>query len=547
MTEEEYQQARNTDTQKILSSEHKKRVILAGPGTGKSYLLAEAIKVKKKQGKTKFHAITFIGKLGDALADDLAGLSRVTTMHSFAREFVLDHRPKGWVYSPFIHKIITDDLQAMGKSNIKVGDSEYEERTNYYKAVGNDDVVYYAVKLLKESGDNYPDLDMLLVDEFQDFNEIEDELISLLAEKVDVLIVGDDDQALYGWKNASPKYIRDKHSDANEDYESHTLRWCTRCTEPVIGAFHDIVEDHADTLKGRTSKDYLYFLPEKEKDSLLNPKLIVMRAPHTSIAQSITRELSALVQTQKIKSVLVIGDAKSCKYTLPTVAKVLRQMGFNSVDYKENSKPLQLDHDLFEGYKYLSQEEGSPLGWRLVAKSLPDKDLDTLIPKSFSDSKGLIGYLEEEFKKRHLANAAVFKKVVSGTPSARKAIADTSMEKLYAEIVKKKKSDRELLVEQIIDESHFLHAPLSNLDITVCSISGSKGLGADVVFVIGFDQGKFPAAVAPKDDEIYHMLVALTRTKKRFYMVNTMGVPISNFIKSIKPERYETRQNTRQS
>ncbi len=85
MNDQEYEKARKEDTTKILSSAHKRRVVLAGPGTGKSFLLAEAIKIKRKQGKSKFHAITFIGKLGDSLADDLAGLSRVTTLHSFAR------------------------------------------------------------------------------------------------------------------------------------------------------------------------------------------------------------------------------------------------------------------------------------------------------------------------------------------------------------------------------------------------------------------------------------------------------------------------------
>jgi len=44
----------------------------------------------------------------------------------------------------------------------------------------------------------------------------------------------------------------------------------------------------------------------------------------------------------------------------------------------------------------------------------------------------------------------------------------------------------------------------------------SKGLGADVVFLAGFDQGKFPSKKDPTPSEVYQMLVAITRAKKRF-------------------------------
>jgi len=65
-------------------------------------------------------------------------------------------------------------------------------------------------------------------------------------------------------------------------------------------------------------------------------------------------------------------------------------------------------------------------------------------------------------------------------------------------------------------------------------------LGADVVFLVGFDQGKIPAKTDIADDEIYQMLVALTRTKKRFNFINTKGCKISPFIESIDKANYAT-------
>ncbi|HOI97918.1 MAG TPA: 3'-5' exonuclease, partial [Candidatus Pacearchaeota archaeon] len=67
-------------------------------------------------------------------------------------------------------------------------------------------------------------------------------------------------------------------------------------------------------------------------------------------------------------------------------------------------------------------------------------------------------------------------------------------------------------------------------DITVCNILNSKGLGADIVFLVGFDQGRFPLKKDPTENEIYQMLVAITRAKKRIYLINTIGRKISQFI-----------------
>ena len=79
------------DVSKIINSEHPRKVIVAGPGTGKSYLFQELIKNERVKGKKDFVASTFIGKLGDALADDLCGMAKTFTMHSFARKLFLDN------------------------------------------------------------------------------------------------------------------------------------------------------------------------------------------------------------------------------------------------------------------------------------------------------------------------------------------------------------------------------------------------------------------------------------------------------------------------
>src|ERR1700754_883687 len=102
MADIDHKKERRDDVDKIISSECPHKVVVAGPGTGKSFLFQELIKAKIAKGEKDFVAITFIGKLGDALADDLCGLAKTMTMHGFARTLVLKYC-KDWTYYPHIY------------------------------------------------------------------------------------------------------------------------------------------------------------------------------------------------------------------------------------------------------------------------------------------------------------------------------------------------------------------------------------------------------------------------------------------------------------
>jgi len=95
------------------------------------------------------------------------------------------------------------------------------------------------------------------------------------------------------------------------------------------------------------------------------------------------------------------------------------------------------------------------------------------------------------------------------------------------------------LFKELKQSNLHLPRPLCNIEITVCNILNSKGLGADVIFLVGFDQGKFPAKEEATDSEVYQMLVALTRAKKRIYLVNTIGKKVSSFIDCLDSEKLE--------
>jgi superfamily I DNA/RNA helicase len=162
-----------------------------------------------------------------------------------------------------------------------------------------------------------------------------------------------------------------------------------------------------------------------------------------------------------------------------------------------------------------------------------------ILLKPYDKADLLIPNLPAKFKEEHEKNAETLRKVLNKTPSEVRRIADSTIGELMQQVIEERMQDRETFVRQLVDENRNLARPLGNMDITVCNILGSKGLGADVVFLIGFDQGKLPAKDVEVESEIYQMLVALTRAKKRIYLVNTVGRQISKFIDYIDSECYE--------
>lgn len=523
---------RESDLSKIKNSNHQRKIVVAGPGTGKSYMFGELIKDRRKKGKTNFLAITFIGKLGDALADDLCGFAKTTTMHSFARSFVLENC-KGWIYYPRIHNIIAEDLKKEGIESFEIGDDNYVKKTKYYKAVGDADVVHYAVKICKKDDKKIPQYDLILVDEYQDFNSIESEFVDLLAKNNEIVIVGDDDQALYGFKGSSPSFIRSKFHDSNTEWESFSLRFCSRCTKIIIKYFHNLVSafelndlTESDLTKKRIDKEYICYLTGKsdgkDTDSEANQKVhLIENCPVGMIAYKVKDELEKISENQKIQDVLVIGESKSCEALLKTVAQQLKNYGFKNVDYRGEANVIPLAQDNIDAYKFIAKDESSILGWRILGNPTDDE------------------------KERHKKNAKTINTIINGTPSALAMVSNKSILSLEPDIEKWETSTgdeneqrktqnedirKQVLIRELKKGNLYLPRPICNLDITVCNILNSKGLGADIVFVIGFDKGKFPSKQEVTPSEAYQMLVAITRAKKRIYLINTIGKEVSQFI-----------------
>jgi len=107
----------------------------------------------------------------------------------------------------------------------------YEDLLDNRQALDLDDLVRHAVRLLKD----YPDrtryfrddcAEHLLVDEFQDVNRGQYELVRLLAgpSAVGLFVIGDPDQAIYGFRGADRRFFMQFGSDYPEALEMRLLR-----------------------------------------------------------------------------------------------------------------------------------------------------------------------------------------------------------------------------------------------------------------------------------------------------------------------------------
>lgn len=81
--------------------------------------------------------------------------------------------------------------------------SEYEERLKTSNLLDYDDLLLECTRLLRKRPECVSSIEAVLIDEYQDTNNIQYDLMTLLAQrKKRITIVGDPDQSIYGWRSA---------------------------------------------------------------------------------------------------------------------------------------------------------------------------------------------------------------------------------------------------------------------------------------------------------------------------------------------------------
>ena len=76
--------------------------------------------------------------------------------------------------------------------------------------------------------------DEVIIDEFQDINELDFSLIKMIANNSRSIITGDDDQAIYGFRGCSPEYILNLQEKLDREVETYTLKINYRSPNNIV-------------------------------------------------------------------------------------------------------------------------------------------------------------------------------------------------------------------------------------------------------------------------------------------------------------------------
>lgn len=114
----------------------------------------------------------------------------------------------------------------------------HSARTNLYCCVLPGEVIYKCVEALQQGAlqaNQLPQIDHLIVDEFQDLNACDQEFVRLLCANNTVLFVaGDDDQSIYSFRHADPNGIV-QFQTVYPSSATHVLTDCFRCAPAILG------------------------------------------------------------------------------------------------------------------------------------------------------------------------------------------------------------------------------------------------------------------------------------------------------------------------
>jgi len=498
-------------TDRVLASKSRKKLVVAGPGAGKTYLFSELLKASSGT-PDQYLVLTFINTLKDDLDRNLGNASRVFTLHGYCQSLlrrnakVRNGLSENFRCYPGLRRLIPLDWKYLRGTapptfisrmrNLECEEDEkqfYFERCNYYDAIDFDDSVYRAHCQMSADASLVPAYSLILIDEFQDFNAMEASIIDLLADKSAIVIAGDDDQALYSaLRSASWDHIRAHHKDGH--YEIFELPFCMRCPEVIVGAVNDIIKKAQDgkNLSGRIQKPYRYFEPLKGEDSAKFPRIDLVETSVQRLnanyfgryieecIRAIPKEDVDAAASKNEPVALIIG---SHPYR-GQVEQHLKDVGLITVPQKDELSERQ------KALQILNDDSNSNLGWRIILSVGNQGTARDRIREAAKQNRPLAEVISDEQRASVIAEATAW--------AAQHPPVDLDEE------------------EQEPTQS-----------IAVTSYEGSKGRSAQYVFLIGAHSGELPSnADAIKDIEICRFLVGLTRTKRKcsiLYAKNAMG------------------------
>ncbi|MHB8710246.1 MAG: ATP-dependent helicase [Minisyncoccota bacterium] len=418
----------------------------------------------------------------------------------------------------------------------------YEKTLAAEKALDFDDLIALPLRMLEEHTDvrelaqnrwRY-----LHIDEYQDTNELQERLAGILAEKhKNLFVVGDGDQAIYGWRGAKMENILNfdkKYPEAQTIILEHNYR----STKNLVDAANAVIEKN----KNRKEK-------YSTTENVAGEPIVIHMAR--------SAEDEARWIAQRIKRLMSEGQK-------PEGIAILFRTNFQSRALEEGLLRAGVPYKLLGTRFFARKEVKDTLAWMRLAMD-PSREVDKMRAAS-SPPRGIgkvtLGKLlkggRTGLRAGELAKVEQFERVVGELSQAARVLVPSEFVKL---VIEKSGQRRALLDEgNAEDRERFenieelasvaarhdtvpgregiaaflaeaaLASDQDEMDqgekagVTLMTVHAAKGLEFGTVFVSGMEEGLFPhqgmGDENDRDEEEERRLfyVAMTRAKKRLFL-----------------------------
>lgn len=431
---------------------------------------------------------------------------------------------------------------------------EYEAYLLQNNLVDFDDLLCLTYKLLDEHTDlcrqTSEKYRYIMIDEYQDTNELQLRLLQKLCMTHNNLcVVGDDDQSIYGWRGAHVRNIL----EFDQDFENATvvkLEHNYRSTQPILTVANALIEhnrsrlgktliatksggDDVQTITSHDESEESQKIAKAIKgliESGVRPNEIAVLYRINALSRSLEEGLNRAGVPYKLVGGLRFYDRAEIKdlisylrvitnvhdnFSLKRIInKPKRGLGKATIDKIELSS-IEAGKSMFEFISTLSESELEALVRKKSAGELRDFVSEILELRRVSEEAiyRFIDLLEERFK---------IKETLKGLPDESEKVAN--VDEFYGLFRDYVKQNPDASLPEFLNDITLQsdQDQVEGESIYIMSIHASKGLEFEHLFVIGLEEGFLPLIGDGSDLEEERRLgyVAFTRAKTHLTLSN---------------------------
>ena len=385
----------------------------------------------------------------------------------------------------------------------------------------------------------------VLCDEFQDVNQPQLNLLNILSGKYhNLFIVGDDDQAIYGWRNAKVEYMIDfvkRYQNVNDFYLSENFR----STPEIIDVANSLIDKNQNRIpkvmftnnphgnkpsynNAKTEKAEAAWIADTIIEGIANGK---QYSEHAVLirAASQSRALEEAFVTKKIPYKIYAGAKFYSTEEIKTTISYLRMIyALSDIDFEQtiNRPRRKFGKKSLAGLKEYANQNGLSLFNALGEQIQLGLMTKPLLVDYYNQINNLHN-IYQNFTSKDLVNMVLD---IGYRQELQQDVDQTKLDnvtELIATITNlETENDETIPLEDLL--THF--ALFTNQDedddkknvVKIMTVHTAKGLEFEVVFVNGLVEGQFPSGKLKNEDEMEEerrlFYVAITRAKQELYL-----------------------------